>query len=377
VAGRQGLSRKDVLADSPDREEPRAAGGAGLLLRQRGRGLLAKLSLQSKPIQEPYSHARHHRRRRRPRKQPQKHLAEGPIKEILKNRASLTGQFLSGRRHIALPHERRTPNGHNLFIRGARHNNLKNIDVKLPLGLFICITGASGSGKSTLVHEILYKQLYALYHDSRTLPGEHDALEGFEHISDVINIDQNPIGRSPRSNPATYIGFYDNIRKLFASTPEARARGYTASRFSFNMKGGRCEECRGEGTITTKLHFMPDVVVPCPTCKGARYNEETLEITYEDRNISEVLEMSIEEGVEFFAGHNLIAHKLGVLDDLGLGYLQIGHPAPILSGGEAHHTNKRRDFEMSILKLYHSNLRYYGIEDYSWEECSTTIAYRS
>ena len=281
-------------------------------------------------------------------------VATGTIKQILKNRNSLTGQFLSGRRHIPLPNERRQANGHNLLIRGARHNNLQNIDVKLPLGLFICITGASGSGKSTLVHEILYKQLYALYHDSRTLSGEHDALEGFEHLSDVVNIDQSPIGRSPRSNPATYIGFYDNIRKLFADTPAARARKYTASRFSFNMKGGRCEECSGEGTITTKLHFMPDVEVSCPACKGARYNEQTLEITYEGRNISEILEMSIEDGVEFFAGHNLIAHKLGVLDDLGLGYLQIGHPAPILSGGEAQRVKLAN--ELSKMKRGKHNL---------------------
>ncbi len=262
-------------------------------------------------------------------------VAEGPIQKILKDKNSLTGQYLSGRKHIPIPDERRLANGKNIFIRGATHNNLQNIDVKLPLGLFICITGASGSGKSTLVHEILYKKLYSIYHDSRVLSGQHRALEGFEHVSDVVNIDQSAIGRSPRSNPATYIGFYDNIRKLFAATPEAKKRGYTISRFSFNVKGGRCDECGGEGTITTKLHFMPDVEVPCPACKGARYNEDTLAVTYNGRHIAEVLHMSIEEGVEFFKNEKLIAHKLGVLDDLGLGYLQIGHPAPILSGGEA------------------------------------------
>ena len=262
-------------------------------------------------------------------------VAQGTIPEILKQRTSLTGEFLSGRRFIPLPDQRRQTNGKALWIRGASHNNLRDLDVKLPLGLFICVTGASGSGKSTLIHEILYKKLYSIYHDSRVLSGDHQHLEGVEQISDVVDIDQSPIGRPPRSNPATYIGFYDNIRKLFASTPEAKARGYTPSRFSFNMKGGRCEECSGEGTITTKLHFMPDVEVPCPSCKGARYNQETLEITLQDRNISQVLEMSIEEGEWFFREQNLIAHKLGVLNDLGLGYLQLGHPATILSGGEA------------------------------------------
>ena len=226
-------------------------------------------------------------------------------------------------------------NGKFLSITGGRENNLKDIDVDIPIGVFICITGASGSGKSTLINEILYKRLHSIYHDSRTLYGEHDELEGHEHIGNVINIDQSPIGRSSRSNPATYIGFYDNIRKLFASAPLSVSRGYTASRFSFNVKGGRCEECHGDGTITTQLHFMPDVEVVCPTCKGARYNEDTLDVTYNGRNISEILNMSIEEGVDFFADQRLINHKLSVLNQLGMGYLQIGHPAPILSGGEA------------------------------------------
>ncbi len=262
-------------------------------------------------------------------------VAEGPADTVLKNPVSLTGQYMSGAQSIKIPEDRRETNGASLIIRGARENNLRDINVEIPLGLFICITGASGSGKSTLINEILYKKLYSIFHDSRVLSGSHDNLEGYEYISDVINIDQSPIGRSPRSNPATYIGFYDNIRKLFASTPESEARGYTASRFSFNVKGGRCEECGGEGQITTKLHFMPDVEVPCPACKGARYNDETLEVTYNGKNIAEVLEMSIEEGVDFFANQRLIHHKLGVLNDLGMGYLQIGHPAPILSGGEA------------------------------------------
>ncbi len=262
-------------------------------------------------------------------------VVQGELKAILDCPESLTGLYMSGQREIPLPEQRRNLNGTFLSITGASENNLRNIDVDFPLGVLICITGASGSGKSTLVNEILYKKLHSLYHDSRTLYGAHDELEGHQHLNDVINIDQSPIGRSPRSNPATYIGFYDNIRKLFASTPLALSRGYTASRFSFNVKGGRCEECHGEGTITTKLHFMPDVEVVCPTCKGARYNEDTLDVTYNGKNISEILNMSIEEGVEFFADQRLIHHKLNVLYQLGMGYLQIGHPATILSGGEA------------------------------------------
>ena len=262
-------------------------------------------------------------------------VVQGELKTILDCPESLTGLYMSGKREIPLPEQRRNLNGTFLSITGASENNLRNIDVDFPLGVLICITGASGSGKSTLVNEILYKKLHSLYHDSRTLYGAHDELEGHQHLNDVINIDQSPIGRSPRSNPATYIGFYDNIRKLFASTPLALSRGYTASRFSFNVKGGRCEECHGEGTITTKLHFMPDVEVVCPTCKGARYNEDTLDVNYNGKNISEILNMSIEEGVEFFADQRLIHHKLNVLYQLGMGYLQIGHPATILSGGEA------------------------------------------
>jgi excinuclease ABC subunit A len=262
-------------------------------------------------------------------------VAAGTLEDILAHPTSLTGQYMSGTRKIEVPDTRRELNGTALMVRGARANNLRNIDVEIPLGVFICITGASGSGKSTLVNEILYKKLYSLFNDSRILSGDHDSIEGYEYVNNVVNIDQNPIGRSSRSNPATYIGFYDNIRKLFAGTPEAQRREYTAGRFSFNVKGGRCGECGGEGCITTQLHFMPDVEVTCPTCKGARYNEETLEVTYQQKNIAEVLEMSIEDGVDFFADQRLIRHKLSVLNDLGLGYLQLGHPAPILSGGEA------------------------------------------
>ncbi|HET7923693.1 MAG TPA: excinuclease ABC subunit UvrA, partial [Rhodanobacteraceae bacterium] len=219
--------------------------------------------------------------------------------------------------------------------RGARQNNLKNIDVEIPLEQFVCITGASGSGKSSLIHDIVQKRLYSIFLDSRVFAGTHDELLGAEHLSDVIDVDQSPIGRSSRSNPATYIGFYDAIRTLFAETDEAKKRGFTASTFSFNVKGGRCEECSGEGAITTQLSFMPDVEVLCPTCKGARYNQDTLEVDYQGKNIAEVLDLSVEEGVAFFASEAAIARKIGVLDELGLGYLTLGHPSTILSGGEA------------------------------------------
>lgn len=262
-------------------------------------------------------------------------VASGTLDEILNDRRSLTGDFLSGRRSIEVPRRRRIPSRGPLCIKGARQNNLLDIDVEIPLGVFVCITGASGSGKSSLIHEILYKKLYSLLHDSRVLAGDHDAFLGWESIDDVIHVDQSPIGRSPRSNPATYIGFYDDIRKVFAETDEAKARDYTASRFSFNVKGGRCEECAGEGTIVTKLSFMPDVRVTCPTCKGQRYNQETLEVLYRGKSIAGVLDLSIEDGVAFFREEKRIARKIEVLADLGLGYLTLGHPATILSGGEA------------------------------------------
>jgi excinuclease ABC subunit A len=262
-------------------------------------------------------------------------VAEGPLNKILRDSKSLTGQYLSGRKAIKVPDQRRPASGKAIVIRGARHNNLNNIDVEIPLEQFVCVTGASGSGKSSLIHGIVQKRLYSLLHDSRVLAGEHDALTGSEFISDVIDIDQSPIGRSSRSNPATYIGFYDAIRTLFAETVEAKERDFTASTFSFNVKGGRCEECSGEGTITTQLSFMPDVEVLCPTCKGARYNQDTLEVKYQGKNIAEVLDMSVEEGVRFFEGQPAIARKIAVLDELGLGYLKLGHPSTILSGGEA------------------------------------------
>ena len=262
-------------------------------------------------------------------------VAQGTLDEILENPASLTGQFLSGRKQIDMPETRRQANGKRLVIRGARANNLKNVDVEFPLGTFICITGASGSGKSSLVNEILYKKLYALHYDSRVLSGDHDSVEGHEHVTDVISIDQSPIGRTPRSNPATYIGIYDTIRKIYAKTEESVERGYKPGRFSFNVKGGRCEECAGEGIIKTAMHFMPDVEVTCPSCKRARYNEDTLEIEYEGKNISEVLDLSLEDAEQFFQDTPIIARKVGVLNDLGLGYLKLGQSSTTLSGGEA------------------------------------------
>src|ERR1700730_7160543 len=203
--------------------------------------------------------------------------------------------YLSGRKTIGMPSQRRPPSGRSIIVRGARQNNLKNLRVEIPLEQFVCVTGASGSGKSSLIHEIVYKRLYSLLYDSRVFAGEHDELTVSEHISDVIDIDQSAIGRSSRSNPATYIGFYDAIRALFSETDQAKKRGFTSSTFSFNVKGGRCEECTGEGTITTQLSFMPDVEVLCPTCKGARYNQDTLEIKFQGKNIAEVLDLSIEE----------------------------------------------------------------------------------
>jgi len=262
-------------------------------------------------------------------------VASGSVADLCANPHSLTGAFLSGRQSIPQPRTRRKGSGACLTVRGARENNLKDLTVAFPLGVFIAVTGASGSGKSTLINDILYKQLYNRKYDSRVLAGAHSSLEGVELIGDVIEIDQAPIGRSPRSNPATYVGFYDDIRNLFAAAPLSVERGYTASRFSFNVKGGRCEECAGEGTITTKLNFMPDVEAACPACKGTRYNAETREVLYHGKSIADVLELSIEEGATFFADHKKIAHKLRVLADLGLGYLTLGHPATILSGGEA------------------------------------------
>ena len=262
-------------------------------------------------------------------------VVQGAFADVLKCKASPTGQFLSGKRSIAMPAVRRKGNGRSLQVRGARENNLKSIDVSFPLGCLIAITGASGSGKSTLVNEILYKALWKRLVDTRTLPGDHDAVDGLEHVHRVVNIDQTPIGRNSRSNPATYIGFYDTIRDLFTQAPLAVERGYKPGRFSFNVKGGRCEECQGEGTITTQLYFMPDVEVLCGACKGARFNSETLEVALRGKTIDDILKMSVEEGVAFFTSEPAISRKVQVLADLGLGYVTLGQSATTLSGGEA------------------------------------------
>jgi excinuclease ABC subunit A len=262
-------------------------------------------------------------------------VVQGTLDDVLACPASPTGQFLSGQRSIPAPKVRRQGNGKALVVRGARENNLKAVDVTFPLGMLVAITGASGSGKSTLVNEVLYKALWKRLVDTRTLPGDHDAVEAVEHVHKVVNIDQSPIGRNSRSNPATYIGFYDAIRDLFARAPLSAERGYKPGRFSFNVKGGRCEECQGEGVITTQLYFMPDVEVTCGACKGARFNAETLEVTLRGKTIDDVLNLSVEEGVAFFADEPAVGNKIAVLRDLGLGYLTLGQSATTLSGGEA------------------------------------------
>jgi excinuclease ABC subunit A len=262
-------------------------------------------------------------------------VVQGTLDDVLGCKASATGQFLSGRRSIATPKQRRKGNGKAITVRGARENNLKSVDVTVPLGKLVAITGASGSGKSTLVSEILYKALWKRLVDTRTLPGDHDAVEGVEHVHKVVNIDQSPIGRNSRSNPATYVGFYDSIRDLFTQAPLSIERGYKPGRFSFNVKGGRCEECQGEGVITTQLYFMPDVEVTCGACKGARFNSETLEVTLRGKTVDDVLNMSIEEGVKFFTAEPGVRKKIEVLEELGLGYLTLGQSATTLSGGEA------------------------------------------
>ena len=262
-------------------------------------------------------------------------VVQGTLDDVLRSRESPTGRFLSGKRSIATPGRRRPGNGKSVTVRGARENNLKGIDVRFPLGTLIAVTGASGSGKSTLVNEILYKALWKQLVDTRTLPGEHAAVDGVEHVHKVVSIDQSPIGRNSRSNPATYVGFYDTIRDLFTEAPLSVERGYKPGRFSFNVKGGRCEECQGEGVITTQLYFMPDVEVTCGACKSARFNSETLEVTVRGKTIDDVLNMSLEEGASFFANEPSLRKKIEVLNDLGLGYLTLGQSATTLSGGEA------------------------------------------
>ena len=262
-------------------------------------------------------------------------VAQGTPEDVMNDERSLTGAYLSGRKFIPVPLSRRKPNGNWLEVVGAAENNLKNVDVRVPLGVFTVVTGVSGSGKSTLVNEIIYKALARDLNKAKTRPGAHREIRGIEHLEKVIDIDQSPIGRTPRSNPATYTGVFDDIRDVFAATNEAKVRGYKKGRFSFNVRGGRCEACRGDGIIKIEMHFLPDVYVPCEVCKGKRYNRETLEVRYKGKNIAEVLEMTIEDATEFFRNIPRIHRKLQTLMDVGLGYMKLGQPATTLSGGEA------------------------------------------
>jgi len=262
-------------------------------------------------------------------------VAQGTVREIMEAKDSVTGAYLSRKKFIPVPKERRKGNGRRIEVVGAQENNLKNINVKFPLGTLTLVTGVSGSGKSTLVNEILYKGIASRLYHAKGKPGKHKRIQGLENIDKIINIDQQPIGRTPRSNPATYTGVFDSIRELFSQTIEAKTRGYRAGRFSFNVKGGRCEACKGDGILKIEMHFLPDVYVPCEVCKGARYNRETLEVKYKGKTISDVLDMTIDEAVEFFQNVPKVARKLQVIQDVGLGYIKLGQPATTLSGGEA------------------------------------------
>jgi excinuclease ABC subunit A len=262
-------------------------------------------------------------------------VAEGTLKTIIEHPTSLTGAYLSRRLTVPLPEKRRTGNGKHLEIIGARANNLKNIDVTIPLGKFVCITGVSGSGKSTLMVDILYESLAHKLNRARTNPGDHDRIEGINFLDKVINIDQTPIGRTPRSNPGTYTGIWDDIRKLFTELPESKMRGYKAGRFSFNVKGGRCEACQGHGQLRIEMQFLPDVYVPCDVCHGLRFNRETMQVKFKGMSIADVLEMTIDTAMDFFANIPSIVRRLVTLQDVGLGYIRIGQSANTLSGGEA------------------------------------------
>ncbi len=262
-------------------------------------------------------------------------MAQGTAEEIKQVASSITGQYLSGRKKIAIPKKRRKSNGKAIEVIGASENNLKNINVKFPLGVFTCITGVSGSGKSTLINEVLYKTIAKELNGSNEKPGKCKCVKGLENIDKIINIDQSPIGRTPRSNPATYTGVFDSIREIFATTNEAKLRGYEKGRFSFNMPGGRCEACNGDGILKIEMHFLPDIYVPCEVCKGKRYNRETLEVKYKGKTIADVLDMTVEEALTFFENVPKIKQKIQTLNDVGLGYIKLGQPSTTLSGGEA------------------------------------------
>jgi excinuclease ABC subunit A len=259
----------------------------------------------------------------------------GPVNGVLKVKESITGQYLVGARRVEIPAIRRQPNKEFLTIRGAREHNLKNLNVKIPLGCFVAVTGVSGSGKSTLIRDILLPSLMQKIYKSKDAPGRHTGVDGIQYLDKVIDMDQSPIGRTPRSNPATYTGVFDDIRKLFASTPEAKVRGYMPGRFSFNVPGGRCEACSGDGTIKIEMHFLPDVFVPCEVCKGARYNRDTLDITFKGKNVADILDMPVSDAVDFFANQPRISRHMQTFVDVGLGYVRLGQSAPTLSGGEA------------------------------------------
>jgi excinuclease ABC subunit A len=270
-------------------------------------------------------------------------VAEGTVDEVARNKKSITGKYLAGELEIPTPETRRSGNGKFLTVIGARENNLKDLTVRIPLGNFVCITGVSGSGKSTLMVEVLYKALAQSLHGSKKRAGEHDGIEGQEHIYKVISIDQTPIGRTPRSNPGTYTGLFDHIRSLFAELPESKIRGYKPGRFSFNVHGGRCEACQGQGQLRIEMQFLPDVYVPCEVCHGARFNRETLQVRFKDHTIADVLDMTIDEGIDLFAAFPPMVRRLQTLQDVGLGYIKIGQPATTLSGGEAQRVKLSRE----------------------------------
>jgi len=270
-------------------------------------------------------------------------VAEGPVSKVEKNPKSITGRYLAGKLQIDAPKERREGNGKILSVIGATENNLKNLSVQIPLGCFVCITGVSGSGKSTLMVDVLYRALARELHGAKKHAGAHQSLKGVKHLDKVINIDQSPIGRTPRSNPGTYTGLFDHVRTLFAEMPESKIRGYKPGRFSFNVHGGRCEACQGQGQLRIEMQFLPDVYVPCEVCHGARFNRETLQVEFKEKNIAEILDMPIDEAMDFFAAMPPIMRKLKTLQDVGLGYLKIGQPAPTLSGGEAQRVKLSRE----------------------------------